>query len=455
MRTVLAGGTVVTGDGSTVAPDAAVVLEDRLIVGVEHNVPDSWGPCHVMDVTGCVVMPGLINCHTHGVTPGPMFPSGARRLDDSTWLSHLDRHLLAGTTTVLSMCGFATMDEVREADRRHAVKVKGATTHFPSAIAAAMAVDGAGLNARHRSATVDQMLDEGALAIGEVGGGQTMGGGGQELHYLPQAFERATGLPVSSAHARSIKNAALGPHLDRDTFQPEAMRAALQQAGLTGLINPQRARDIVFTSVMPSYTHSLTAMADALALGAIHQVPTLVHSAAASAAVLSELAPTHGGQSLVIAGHSNHPSFTPEEAVEVARRLDAAGWLIEACTFDLLHIREAVPTRAHWDILFEQLPSVALLATDYGVEGMHDDLMAGVADLVTAGHRSLAQAVSLATARPAEAIPGIAEGGGRLLPRRVADIVVCRQTDLRDVRHVFVDGVHVVRDGRLTEAARR
>jgi imidazolonepropionase-like amidohydrolase len=157
----------------------------------------------------------------------------------------------------------------------------------------------------------------------------------------------------------------------------------------------------------------------------------------------------------VIAGHSNHPSFTPDEVVEVATELAHEGWLIEACTFDLLDLRRAVQTRAHWDRLFDHVPDVAVLATDYGVEGMHDHLLSGVADLVRSGRRTLAQAVALVTAGPASAVPGIVQGDGTLHEGAPADVTVCRDQDVADVRHVFVDGVHAVSDGRLTGEARR
>ncbi|MFE4413982.1 hypothetical protein [Streptomyces sp. NPDC056821] len=456
MLTAIVGGTVVTGDGSTVLEAACVVLRDGVIDAIEPYWPDGARADLLIDASGAIVLPGLVNCHTHGVTPGPLFPSGAAALDDAGWRANLDRHLLAGTTTVLNLCGLATMDDVAEAEAAHAVKVRGATTHTPAAIEAARAADGSGLRPRHTNRTVEEMLEAGAIAIGELGGGQTMGGGGQDLHYIPDAVERATGVRISSAQARALKEAGLGRHLDAADFDPLAMAAALRDCGLDGVLAPARARALVAETVLPSFATALRGLREGVAASAKFGVPALVHSAAASARVLARLA--DGAEfpaARVIATHSNHPSFTPAETVHYARVFTEAGWLTEACTFDLLRERHTVTTREHWDRLFERAPAVHLLATDYGFQGRHDPLITGIDDLVRQGHRTLAEAVALATSHPAAAIPGLAPNGGLLAAGKAADVVVAARDDLSSVRHVLVDGVHVVRDGQLTKEAHR
>ncbi|SRR5260221_2007073 len=136
-------------------------------------------------------------------------------------------------------------------------KVRGTTTHTPAAIEAARAVDGAGLRPRHTDRTVEDMLEAGAIAIGELGGGQTMGGGGQDLRYIPDAVERTTGVRISSAQARALKEAALGAHLDAADFDPVAMAAALRDCGLHGILSPARARALIAETVLPSFTAAL------------------------------------------------------------------------------------------------------------------------------------------------------------------------------------------------------
>ncbi|MGN6405516.1 amidohydrolase family protein [Sinomonas sp.] len=456
MSTLIHGGTLVTGDGRTLDRGAIVLKSGRIA-----DVFDRWDPRlgfegEIIDASGCIVMPGLINCHAHGVTPGPLFPSAAPALPDHAWLANLDRHLLAGTTTVLNLCGFATMDEVREANKRHAVRIAGATTHLPSALLAAQKADGGGLTGREAHLSVEKMLDDGAVAIGELGGGQTLGGGGQDLVYLPAAIERRTGVRISQAQARRLKEAVLGRFVDAAGTDIEELTRAAADAGLTGHLGTAELATLVFDTVMPSVAPAIEGIREGVRAAKRFGVPALVHSASATAAVLRELMedPDVRGAS-VIAAHVNHPSHTPDEALDLAALGRDRGWSGEASVFDLLHRRHTVTTREHWDRLLAEPGLVEVLGTDYGHGGEHDELISAVQDLVAQGHRSLGDAVSMATAAVVRLIPGIAPQRGELRKGLVADVVVAEASDFRVVRDVFVEGEQVVRDGGLTAGARR
>lgn len=457
MSTLIRGGTIVTGDGSTVIDAGTVVVRDGLIAEVaERWNPETAFEGEILDASGCTVMPGLINCHTHGVTPGALFPSAAAPLPEERWMGNLDRHLLAGTTTVLNLCGFASMDDVREADRRHAVHVRGATTHLPECLGAASMADGEGLTPHARGLTVERMLEDGAIAIGELGGGQTLGGGGQDLVYIPAAIEKLTGIRVSIGQARRIKEAVLGRFIDVDAFDQDELTAATEDAGLSGRTTADRLRSAVADCVLPSFVPAINGIREGVIEAARFGVPAIVHSASASSKVLRELmAETHGDGVQVIAAHANHPSHTPLEARELAALGRDHGWAAEASVFDLLHRKHTVITREHWDLLLSDQSLVSVLGTDYGRNGEHDELISAVQDVVSQGHRTLAGAVAMVTSAVAGLIPGIAPDGGILEAGRTADVVVANSEDFRDVRFVLVDGVCVVRDGRLTAEAHR
>ncbi|MFD1211868.1 hypothetical protein ACFQ36_07420 [Arthrobacter sp. GCM10027362] len=457
MSTLIRGGTLVPGTGDTVIEDGALVLRHGRIADVLHW----WDPVQefageTIDAAGCVVMPGLTNCHTHGVTPGPLFPSAAACLPGEAWMRNLDRHLLAGTTTVLNLCGFAGMDEVREADRRHAVHVRGATSHLPAAFQAADRTDGRGLGDRARTLSVEQMLEDGAVAIGELGGGQTLGGGGQDLVYIPAAIEKLTGVRMRIDQARRLKEAVLGRFIDASAYDAEALEGAAQEAGLSGRLGTSELRTLIEECVLPSVVPAIEGIREGVLAAARLGVPAIVHSGAATAGVMRELMDTTRGSGVrVIAAHANHPSHTPAEAFELACLGRDNGWPAEASVFDLLHRRHTVTTREHWDLLLGEPGLISVLATDYGRDGDHDELIAAVQDVFARGYRSLAGAVAMASSAIADLIPGIAPNGGRLQSGCVADVVVANADDFRDVRYVFVDGICVVREGKLTEEAHR
>ena len=76
-RTVFTGGLVLDGSGSAPAP-GEVVLSGERIVAVTPGWREEHTEERVIDVTGCTVMPGLIESHAHLT-----FPSAVGHLDPS------------------------------------------------------------------------------------------------------------------------------------------------------------------------------------------------------------------------------------------------------------------------------------------------------------------------------------------------------------------------------------
>ncbi len=76
-RTVFTRGSVFDGSGAVPAPGEVVVDGDR-IVETRAGWQDEHGTDHVVDATGCTVMPGLIESHAHLT-----FPSAVGHIDPS------------------------------------------------------------------------------------------------------------------------------------------------------------------------------------------------------------------------------------------------------------------------------------------------------------------------------------------------------------------------------------
>ena len=60
---VLAGATVVAGDELEVIENASVVVDGGVVIGVERGKVESDRP--TIDASRLLLIPGLINCHTH------------------------------------------------------------------------------------------------------------------------------------------------------------------------------------------------------------------------------------------------------------------------------------------------------------------------------------------------------------------------------------------------------
>ncbi|WP_119070294.1 dihydropyrimidinase [Rubrobacter indicoceani] len=89
-RTIFAGGTVVTAEGSF---DADVLVEDEKIVAVGTDL--SYEVAETIDVSGKLLMPGFIDGHTHMDMPF----GGTVTADD--WATGTAAALAGGTTTIV------------------------------------------------------------------------------------------------------------------------------------------------------------------------------------------------------------------------------------------------------------------------------------------------------------------------------------------------------------------
>ena len=177
MSTVLSNGKIVTGDGNTVVETGSVVISNGYIQEVISGFQNKHvfsGIDQIIDASDLLIMPGVINHHTHGIVPGPLYPSAAEQLGCERIRYNLDKHLTEGTTTLMSVCGFASMDEVDDVNRKHPINIKTATSHSRTNFEAAKLADGAGLKEKHLSLTVEKMLELGAVAIGDNSAQGTM-----------------------------------------------------------------------------------------------------------------------------------------------------------------------------------------------------------------------------------------------------------------------------------------
>ncbi len=446
---LLKNGTVVTGDGRTVFEKASVVIDGNKIADIlerfdpalERNAERVW------DCAGKAILPGMINHHQHGVTFGPMFASVAKSPGRDRIMQLLDRNLLQGHTTVLNVDGFVTMDEVKETQKYHPIRIKTATTHLPINLQAGMLCDGSGLEEKHKTMTAEKMLEEGAVCIGEIGGGHTLGGGGQDYLYIPRAVKEVTGRDIDYLQARAMKLSVLGRFIEKSYYNRERVAAALKEHKLDDFLTPEQTRDVVYKSTYASVQLALDGYEEAALAAKKFNVPLIAHNAPTSMKKVHEIAKL--GVQTLIAAHSNY-LYTRDEAVENTKKLRLyPGVIIDAAVHDPWGAKHlvAVPDNLY---AFYQERLVDVISTDFAA-GSFDSMLEAMQHGVEEGYISLPRALALGTKNVADTIPGLAPNLGLIQKGFTADVLITAYPAISKVETIFIDGKVVAENGKRIE----
>jgi predicted amidohydrolase len=444
MHLLISGGILVTGDGTTERRGNLWVNHGRIAAVDFDDLPKEIDVAehHVAD--GFVVAPGAIDNHAHGCSVGPLFSSGAPALSLEAARRNVDRYFLQGHTTILNLCGLTTMDDVQVAADESPARVCVSTAHLPNSMLAADDVDGVGMQAQHRALTAEAMIERGSVAIGEIGGGHTLGGGGQDYQYIPARIKEELGVAIEATTARELKMSILGAEIFGDDQGAAPLEEVMAAHGLGGLDAALVAR-IVSDAVLPPIQHALAGFREAAALAAKTGIPAIFHSSSACARELVSLAREYSGKATLIAGHSNHNTYTVEAAVNTARILREEGMVIDVSSLD------GVIT--HWRNDTERIDALAAeglidtLSTDYA-NGHWDSMFELAHHLVDGGFATRPQAIGMATGNVARNLPQLADGRGLLAVGRPADVVILDQYNLGQVESIVVGGKTAVRSGR-------
>lgn len=448
--TVIENGTLVVGDGSDPIADATLVMAGGRIAAVADEAPDRdvLPDATYIDAGGDLVIPGVINAHAHSLLDTPMSASGAPSPGRVGAKRHRDRHLLDGCTTVVNVDSFGLPAEHRAANEHHPLKVELAACPTPANREAAKLIDGQGLTAAHERASVPDVVEAGAVLLGEVGG-PTLVGGVQRYQYIPDAVERETGHRVTPLEASRLIDAVIGKYADPAAFDEDKAADALAEAGLADDLAPTDVRDIVMETTWPSVDTALEGFDEVAAYATAYDIPMMIHASPTSKATALELAE---GNVPLIAGHTNYPTFDHDEALQFASRLDDQGVTVEACSWDIFAETNGVggdpeEMRA---MLFEFVREglVDYLSTDYG-DATFDGTLVAVEKIVENDVAPLGEAVALVSGNVAAALPGLGSTRGRLARGKAADVVIADEASISDVKAVYVNGRRVVDEGEL------
>jgi imidazolonepropionase-like amidohydrolase len=430
MRVIITNGSVVSGDGMSFLEKTSVIIENGAILALQpvRDTATYATNARIIDAKGGLIIPGLISIHTHGVSFGPFFPYAWKEIPKERILFNLNAHLREGMTTVLSGDGFALPHEIEAINKIHPINIKMSTLHTPKNLWLAEVTAGYGLGDRHRVFTADEAVASGAAAIGEVGGV----GIGSEI------VENGTKI---RRHIFTQLRLALD-NADSEDDQAE-IRKILIVAGLRNMTIQEARRVLEVVSLMP-----VEACCDAITetvpyvrkLG----IPMLVHTAEETIATILHAAKELGPG--LIACHINH-AFTVEETIKVAKKLRRAGSIVEIVCADSFGVNQAASVpEVTFALLSEGL--VDVISTDF-IGGYHDPVLLILQKALEEKVITLPQAIHLATAAPARAVPRVAPNRGLIESGRIADICVVERDDISKVRYVLISGKIVVEEGRV------
>lgn len=449
MDTVIYNTKIITGDSKTEINNGAILIENGIISSVKGSCIgiDEIDAKVKIDAAGFVALPGVINGHCHGCAVGPLFPSGSKPVADNVARRNVLRMMRQGVTTLVNLCGFATMEDAGVINRQTPINIKIGTCHTTSSLESALLVDGEGIQQRHRSKTVFQMLKDGAVAIGEMGSGASLGGGVASYKYIPEEIEKAAGKRITASQAEKIKTAVLGRRLDPINFNESLVRKLIDKFGLTGGINVDEMKRLVIKTVMTPIEPSLKSFDEACGAAQKTGTPVIFHNSLVSAGKILECAGKFKNRDFkIIAGHSNHPSFNPDEAVDYAKKMKAEGCIIDVSSLDCIITRWMNGPENIIALAKEHL--IDTISTDYG-GGHWDGILETVHFLVNNRLASLPKAVAMATGNVAKAIPSAAPSRGFIEKGGIADIVLVDEKNTGRVETVIVGGEIVFDQGRF------
>ena len=430
MKLNIVNSNVVTGDGVSFLEDTSVVIEDGFISDLPRikYIPYSFYIDEYINAQGGLVIPGLMDIHTHGTSFGPFLPYAWKRLSAERILFNLNTHLLEGTTTVMDADGWSLPFEVDAINKIHPMNVKTATLYTPKNMRAAEIIAGDGLDEFHRKMTAEEAVQLGAVAIGEIGSPGTTAGTAEKRKRL--------GKIISVVQARALDNAVVAD----DSAQ---IRKVLKEIGFEKMTIDEAKKLVEETSLIP-----IQACCDAIRESTTYVkklgVPAHAHSEPGMKEALLDVAEQIGPE--LIAAHANH-SFTLEENIKFAIELKRLGATVEAISADYFGAKQVEPSPATTFALFKE-GLVDVLATDFS-GGYHEPMLSVLQKAIEEKALTLPKAIQLVTSNVAKAVPRLAPHRGLIEVGKVADLCIVDKNDISKIKYVLIAGRVVVKDGRI------
>ncbi|MDP6127410.1 MAG: amidohydrolase family protein [Dehalococcoidales bacterium] len=452
MHTLVVNANIVTGDGKTILENRSIVIEEELIDSIRTNpCPLYDNASRIVDAAGGLVIPGLIDSHDHAVTTGP-FPCDVALpglpKDRVTW--RLNKYLLEGVTTIVNQDGFSTMEEVAEARSLTPMLVQTLSLHMPIHLKRARVFSCGGLKEEHYRTTIEEMIKQGALGIGEVGAlgipapktGQTPDLSYSYGLFIPLMVQNETGYSITLEDG-----VALGSALFARPPDEKALSALTKKLGISAAKN--KLKEFAECAVENAWL-TIEANREAAAYAGKLGVPLDFHSSPQTKEQVIEFA--RELKELFRAGHSDF-LYEPGEAIEVARAVKKAGGWTDIMCGNFFRSREAgtPPNRKNHITALALLEEglVDILENDSATRYWGDSMLRVLEYYIDQRVIDLPQAIAMVTKNPTNAIPNIAPNRGEISKGKIADLVVLDRGSISQVNTVLIKGKVVVDEGRI------
>lgn len=449
MRCLIQNANLVLPENNKIIEDSSLIIENGLIIDIFKGIPYKFdfSVDVSIDARQGYVIAGIINHHTHGISLGPFGQAGSKALPLGLIKRNLNKHLLEGTTTALDLDSFSTPEEIETLQKMHPIKIKYGTSHTRFNLEAAEYADGKGLNKFHKGLHVEEMISRGAVVIGEVGGGSTLGGASANYLYLPSAIEEKTGRTISVSLSTQLNKAVLGRHMDLSSTNKMAVQDILSKAMLADVLTVDEAIEIVKEFVYSSVEVGRKGIREAAQLAIKYDIPIIVHNASATMEVMLEIAEKLGSK--LIAAHSNHPSYENGEMIRTIKDLRKHGAIIDICCGDFFGAKQIFredDLKLTLQLLYDGLGDV--LSTDF-MGGNWDPMLQFIEKAVQEKALTLPEAIGMVTCKVTDAIPKLAPNCAKIEPGKVADLVILDSKKISSIRYVLVNGLIVCKDNNI------
>lgn len=447
MRTLIVNANIVTGDGKTILENRSIIIEGELIESIRTDPCPIYDPAsRAVDAKGGWVIPGLIDHHTHMITRGP-YPAdyALPGLPKARVMDYLNTHLLEGTTTIVNQDGFNTMDEVAEARSLTPMLVQTFSLHMPIHFKKAKFMSCDGLKEKHYNTTIEDMVKQGALGVGEVGAwgiqkpkpGETPDISYSDVEYLPFMVLNETGHPIDRVDARALRLAVFAqPPDDR------ALTKLMEKMGVSAA--KKKLKEFAERSVENAWLN-IEACQEAVSYAKKLGVPLDFHNSPENPDQVIEFAQELKG--LFHAAHCDCRGYTPSEAIKIAKAVKAAGGWVDIHVGDFFRARQSSPKKIVTLALLEE-GLVDMLSTDCA-GGFWDPMLRVLEYYIDQRAIDLPQAIALVTKNVIESTPNIAPNRGEVSEGKIADLVVLDRKSISRVKTVLIKGEVVVDEGRI------